>query len=183
MPMHMPPQALTKATPVGISRRPPYHLTCCPLAAESPGTAPISPSTTDNAAASDKRVEGERGTVHCTPPKEKRNNDLRSETMDFALLPPEINSARMHTGPGSGPLRAAAGSCDSLAAELSTTVETYQSVISGLTSLQWRGPAAAAMAATAVPHVGWLYTTAAPGQIKRECRPRRQRRPSGRHLR
>jgi PPE-repeat protein len=80
--------------------------------------------------------------------------------MDFAILPPEINSARMYTGPGSGSLLAAAGSWDSLAAELITTAETYESVVSGLTTLHWRGPASASMTATAAPYVGWLYTTA-----------------------
>jgi PPE-repeat protein len=80
--------------------------------------------------------------------------------MDFAILPPEINSARMYTGPGSGSLLAAAGSWDSLAAELTTTAETYQSVVSGLSTLNWRGPASESMTATAAPYIGWLYTTA-----------------------
>ncbi len=80
--------------------------------------------------------------------------------VDFAFLPPEINSARMYTGPGSGSLLTAAGSWDSLAAELSTTAETYGSVLSSLTSLSWSGPAAAAMTAAATPYVGWLSTTA-----------------------
>ena len=80
--------------------------------------------------------------------------------MDFAILPPEVNSARMYTGPGSGSLMAAAGSWDSLASELITTAETYESAVSGLTTLHWRGPASASMAATAAPYVGWLYTTA-----------------------
>ena len=80
--------------------------------------------------------------------------------MDYGTLPPEINSARMYTGPGSGSLSTAAASWDSLAAELSTTAETYESVISSLNTLQWRGPAAAAMTATVAPYVGWLYTTA-----------------------
>ena len=80
--------------------------------------------------------------------------------MDFAFLPPEINSTRMYTGPGSGSLLTAAGSWDSLAAELSTTAETYESVLSSLTSLSWGGPAAAAMTAAATPYVGWLTTTA-----------------------
>jgi PPE-repeat protein len=57
--------------------------------------------------------------------------------MDFAFLPPGINSARMDTGPGSGSLLAAAGSWDALAAELGTTAKIYESVLSGLTTLHW----------------------------------------------
>ncbi len=80
--------------------------------------------------------------------------------MDFAFLPPEISSGRMYSGPGSAPLLAAAGSWDSLTAELDITAETYESVVSGLTSLHWRGPASAAMTATVAPYLGWLQMTA-----------------------
>lgn len=80
--------------------------------------------------------------------------------MDFALLPPEVNSTRMYSGPGPGALLTAAGSWDSLAAELSTTAETYDSVLSSLTSLHWHGPAATAMNAAATPFIGWLTTAA-----------------------
>ncbi|OBK44373.1 PPE family protein [Mycobacterium sp. 1081908.1] len=80
--------------------------------------------------------------------------------MDYALFPPEINSARMYSGPGSGSLMAAAGSWDSLSAELGTTAETYGSVLSALTTLHWHGPASAAMTAAATPYVEWLSTTA-----------------------
>ena len=83
--------------------------------------------------------------------------------MDFAFLPPEINSGRMYTGPGSTSLSAAASSWDSLAAELGTTAESYESVLSGL-SLQWRGPASEAKAATAAHYMGWLQTTAEQGK-------------------
>lgn len=80
--------------------------------------------------------------------------------IDFAFLPPEVNSGRMYGGPGSGSLLAAAGSWDSLAAELDTTAQTCQSVLSTLTALHWHGPASAAMAAAAAPCLGWLQSTA-----------------------
>jgi PPE-repeat protein len=80
--------------------------------------------------------------------------------MDYAFFPPEFNSARMYSGPGSGSLLAAAGSWDSLSAELGTTAESYESVVSGLTTLHWRGPASESMTAAATPYVQWLTATA-----------------------
>ena len=80
--------------------------------------------------------------------------------MDFAFLPPEINSGRMHSGPGSAPLLAAAGTWEALTAELDITTEAYESVVSGLTSLHWRGPASAAMTAAVAPYTAWLQVTA-----------------------
>ena len=79
--------------------------------------------------------------------------------MDFAALPPEINSGRMYAGPGSGPMLAAAAAWDELAAELYSTASSYGSVISDLTS-GWLGPSSAAMAAAAAPYVSWIATTA-----------------------
>ncbi|MFY9766034.1 MAG: PPE domain-containing protein, partial [Mycobacterium sp.] len=59
--------------------------------------------------------------------------------MDFAFLPPEINSGRMYTGPGPGPMLAAAAAWDDLAAELSSTASSYASEVSALTSGAWQG--------------------------------------------
>jgi PPE-repeat protein len=80
--------------------------------------------------------------------------------MDFALLPPEINSGRMYAGPGSGPMLAAAATWDGLATELQSAAASYESVISGLTAGPWLGPTSAAMAAAAGPYVAWMRTTA-----------------------
>ncbi|MGV0038864.1 PPE family protein [Mycobacterium colombiense] len=80
--------------------------------------------------------------------------------MEFGFLPPEVNSGRMYAGPGSNSLLAAAGSWDSLSAELGATAAVYESVLSGLTGLHWHGAAARAMAASAAPYVAWLYSTA-----------------------
>jgi PPE-repeat protein len=85
-------------------------------------------------------------------------------TFDFGALSPEINSTRMYSGPGAGPMMAAAAAWNNLAAELNTTANASQSVISTLTDDAWRGPSAAAMATAVTPYVGWMQTTAAAAQ-------------------
>jgi PPE-repeat protein len=81
--------------------------------------------------------------------------------MDFATLPPEVNSGLMYAGPGSGPIIAAAASWDSLATDVFSAAEDYGSVISDLTSGPWRGPASASMVAAAAPYLSWMKATAA----------------------
>jgi PPE-repeat protein len=81
--------------------------------------------------------------------------------VDFALVPPEINSALMYAGPGSGSMLAAAAAWDGLATDLYSTASLYESIIAGLTAGPWIGPASAAMAAAATPQVAWLQVTAA----------------------
>src|SRR5271165_6876856 len=80
--------------------------------------------------------------------------------MDFAALPPEINSGRMYAGAGPGPMVAAAAAWDDLADELSSTASSYQSVVEDLSS-SWQGPSSASMAAAAAPYVTWMNATAA----------------------
>lgn len=79
--------------------------------------------------------------------------------LDFAQLPPEINSALIYSGPGSGPLLAAAAAWDGLATELRSAASAYGAVISGLTDGPWQGPAASAMLTAVVPQVAWLSGT------------------------
>jgi PPE-repeat protein len=81
--------------------------------------------------------------------------------LDFAALPPEINSSLMYTGAGSGPLMAAAAAWSNLAAELSTTATSWQSIVGTLTGEQWTGAGSAAAAAAAEPYISWLTTTSA----------------------
>jgi PPE-repeat protein len=81
--------------------------------------------------------------------------------MDFAMLPPEVNSARMYAGAGSGPMVAAATAWDGLAAELQSTAASYGTVISELSGGPWLGPSSASMAAAAAPYVEWMITAAA----------------------
>jgi PPE-repeat protein len=81
--------------------------------------------------------------------------------IDFALLPPEINSARMYSGPGSASMLAAGAAWSQLAAEMRSAAASYSSIISGLTSGTWSGPSSASMAAAAAPYATWMTTTAA----------------------
>lgn len=75
--------------------------------------------------------------------------------IDFGALPPEINSGRMYTGPGSGPMVAAAEAWDGLAAELHAAAAHYTSAISGLAA-KWQGASALTMSAAAAPYVAWM---------------------------
>src|ERR1700758_4767576 len=80
--------------------------------------------------------------------------------LDFAALAPEINSARMYSGPGSGSMLAAGAAWNTMATEMRSAADNYGSVISALTSAGWFGPSSMSMAAAAAPYVAWLSTTA-----------------------
>ncbi len=80
--------------------------------------------------------------------------------MDFGILPPEVNSGLMYSGPGAGPMMAAAAGWENLASELSSISASYSSVVTGLTSGPWLGPASAHLAAAAAPHLAWLSNAA-----------------------
>ncbi|WP_245847419.1 PPE family protein [Mycobacterium szulgai] len=80
--------------------------------------------------------------------------------VDFAALPPEINSARMYAGVGAAPLAAAAQAWDGLAAELGSAAELYAMVVAELVTRQWVGPSAVSMAEAAASYLSWLNATA-----------------------
>lgn len=80
--------------------------------------------------------------------------------MEYWALPPEVNSIRIYSGPGSEPMMVAASAWSALAAELKSAATAYRSVISQLTSEEWLGPASASMAAAAQPYVTWMELTA-----------------------
>jgi PPE-repeat protein len=80
--------------------------------------------------------------------------------LDFAALPPEVNSGRMYAGPGSAPMMAAATAWDALAGQLDVFATGYSSELASLQGRHWSGPASHAMAAAAAPYVAWANTTA-----------------------
>ena len=81
--------------------------------------------------------------------------------LDYGALPPEINSTRMYSGPGSGPLMAAAAAWDVLANALESGSRGYSSVIAQLQGEGWSGAASEAMAGAAAPYVAWMTTAGA----------------------
>ncbi len=81
--------------------------------------------------------------------------------IDFGAIAPEINSARMYSGPGSSSLVAAASAWNGLAAELNSAALSYDKVVTALSSEEWLGPVSASMAAAVQPYVAWMSTTAA----------------------
>ena len=80
--------------------------------------------------------------------------------MDFALLPPEVNSGLIYAGPGSGPMLSAATGWDALAAQLESAAGGYAAELAGLSGQAWAGPSSLLMTAAATPYVEWLSTTA-----------------------
>jgi PPE-repeat protein len=81
--------------------------------------------------------------------------------LDFGLLPPEVNSGRMYSGPGPGPLLAASEAWDGLAAELGFAASGYGSALAELTSNSWVGPTSVAMMSAVTPYIDWLTSTGA----------------------
>lgn len=81
--------------------------------------------------------------------------------MDFAALPPEINSAKMYAGAGAGPMLAAAAAWDAMSAELYRAAASHHSVVSSLSAAAWQGPSSVSMAAAAATQVAWTIAAAA----------------------
>lgn len=90
---------------------------------------------------------------------------------DFGVLPPEINSARMYAGPGSGPMTAAVSAWDALAAQLESYAAGYCAALLELHGQAWSGGASTEMAVAVAPYVTWAITTAAEaGQAAAQAR-------------
>ncbi|MEO8813878.1 MAG: PPE family protein [Mycobacterium sp.] len=80
--------------------------------------------------------------------------------LDFALLPPEVISTAIYTGPGSGPMMASAAAWDALSGQLNSFALGYSSAISALQDEGWSGTSSEAMSAAASTYVAWVSQTA-----------------------
>lgn len=82
-------------------------------------------------------------------------------TVDFASLPPEVNSGLIFGGPGPAELVVAANSWQSLAADLRGSASSVEALISTLAQDSWSGTSSEAMVTASGPYVEWLHLTAA----------------------
>src|ERR1700761_6194443 len=81
--------------------------------------------------------------------------------MQYPTLPPELNSLRIFSGAGSGPMLQAAQAWESLGSSLRQAASSFGNVTSNLTNGAWQGAASQAMAQAAAPYVAWLTAAAA----------------------
>jgi PPE-repeat protein len=83
--------------------------------------------------------------------------------MDYLFLPPEVNSARIYAGPGSGPLLAAAAAWQSLSDSLADTV-AQSGAVAGTLAGAWTGPSSAAMQTSLTHYLSWVTSTSTMAQ-------------------